>query len=78
LWLFSGLSKAIECHALVRQMKRTHKTVTLMMETHRGARGGFSSSSLVCLGRWTVSIEAAPFWDGNSHFQFGNGRSAIL
>jgi len=51
LWLFSGLYKAIECHALVRQMKRTHKTVTLMMETHRGARGGFSSSSLVCLRR---------------------------
>jgi hypothetical protein len=78
LWLFSGLYKAIECHALVRQMKRTHKTVTLMMETHRGARGGFSSSSLVCLRRWTVSIEAVPFWDGNSHFQFGNWRSAIL
>ena len=51
LWLFSGLYKARECHALVRQMKRTHKTVTVMMETHRGARGGFSSSSLVCLRR---------------------------
>ena len=48
LWLFSSLYKAIECHALVRQMKWTHKTVTLMMETHRRARSGFSSSSLVC------------------------------
>ena len=34
---YSLAYEARECHALVRQMKRTHKTVTVIMETHRGA-----------------------------------------
>ena len=46
LWLFPGLYKAIECHALVRQMKRTHKTVTLII--YQLIKGGKQNEHFNC------------------------------
>jgi hypothetical protein len=46
LWLFSDLYKAIECHALVRQMKRTHKTVTLII--YQLIKGGKQKEHFNC------------------------------
>jgi hypothetical protein len=77
LWLFSGLYKARECHALVKQTKRTHMTVTVIMETHRGAPAGRPFFSLsgkkkkmnnllwngVVLGwEWSFSVWSLSIW----------------
>ena len=40
-WLFSGYYKTRECHAVAQTTKRTCRTVTVVTEMHRGARGSF-------------------------------------
>jgi hypothetical protein len=40
-WLFSSFYKTRECHAVAQTTKRTGRTVTVVTEMHRGARGSF-------------------------------------
>ena len=61
-WPFSGFYKARECHAVAQQMKRTRRTVTIIMKTHHGAgETSIFHSGLMKRRRWTVLFQTALF-----------------
>jgi hypothetical protein len=61
-WPFSGFYEARECHAVAQQMKRTRRTVTIIMKTHHGAgETSIFHSGLMKRRRWTVLFETTLF-----------------